>query len=66
MKWINLWVKDFAGYIYTKLPSIQYHNKYFAQKQKILGVKEKKHDFYFSALTWDVLHHNGSLHRSTN
>ena len=42
MKWINLWVKDFADYIYTKLPSIQYHNKYFAQKQKILESEGKE------------------------
>ena len=40
--WINLWVKDFAHYIYTKLPSIQYHNKYFAQKQKILESEGKE------------------------
>ena len=40
MKWINLWIKDFADYIYTKLPSIYYHNSYFTQKQKISGVKE--------------------------
>ena len=34
MKWINLWIKNFADYIYTKLPSI-IPQQLFAQKQKI-------------------------------
>ena len=65
IKWINLWIKNFADYIRTKLPSIKYHNSYFAQKQKNQGVKEKKHDFGSLCPHVDVLHHNGSLHRST-
>ena len=37
MKWITLWIKNFADYFYTKLPSLCYHKSYFAQKQKISG-----------------------------
>ena len=48
MNWINLWIKYFADYIYTKLPSIWYHNSYFNKCKKYQGVKEKKHDFEMS------------------
>ena len=48
MKWINLWVKNFADYIYTKLPSIQHHDSYFAQKPKISGSQGKETDFEMS------------------
>ena len=48
MKWINLWTKNFESFIYPKLPPVSYHSSYFAQKQKISGVKEKKQDFEMS------------------
>ena len=34
MKWINLWVKDFADYIYTKLPSNTIPQQIFCTKAK--------------------------------
>ena len=40
--------KNFTDYIGTKLLSVWYNNSYFAQKHKISGVEEKKHDFEMS------------------
>ena len=45
MKWINLWIKNFADYIYTKLPLIQYNNSFFAQKQKNIRESRKETRF---------------------
>ena len=48
MKWVNLWIKNFADYIYTELHSICYPTVIFLKSKTYHGVKEKKHDFEMS------------------
>ena len=48
MKWINLSIKNFAHYIYTKLPSFNTTTTILHKSKKYQGVKEKKHDFKMS------------------
>ena len=45
MKWVNLWIQNFAYYIYTKFGTT---TVILHKSNKYQGVKERKHDFEMS------------------
>ena len=66
MKWINLWIKNFRLYLH-KIAFNLIPQQVFCTKAKKLWSQGKEKNFEnVYARIKDVLHHNGSLHRSTN
>ena len=65
MKWINLWIKNFADYIYTNCLQFTTTTDILDKSKKYQGVKEKKHDFEISVPSCRMCC-TIMVHRSTN